>query len=88
MDRARGPQPGRDLAHRSWDAPQHSGRGAVTHPSSVDCDGAEVGVNWGSAMEKLVLLSVCENDEYERQGGREERREGGYWEMNEKLLDI
>lgn len=40
----------------------HSGSGAVTHPLSAIWDGVEVGVNCGSAMEKLVLLSVSENE--------------------------
>lgn len=35
---------------------------AVTHPLSVVWDGVEVGVNCRSAMEKLTLLSVSENE--------------------------
>lgn len=79
-----GAQRGRDLAHRSWAAPQHSGCGALTHPLSVVWDGVEVGVNWGLAMEKLVLLSVSENDEYERE--REKQR----WEreIKENVFNI
>lgn len=39
--------------------------GPVTHPSCLWFGMVwRVGVNWGSAVEKLVLLSVSENDEY------------------------
>ena len=65
-------------------------------PLSVVWDGVEVGVNWGSAMEKLLLLSVSENDEHERErekkrgrkGGREREGGGGYWEMEGNMLNI
>lgn len=40
----------------------HIGSGAVTHPLSVVWDGVEAGVNCRSAMEKLALLSVSENE--------------------------
>lgn len=40
----------------------HVGSQAVTHPLSVVWDGVEVGVNCRSAMEKLALLSVSENE--------------------------
>lgn len=59
-DRWTGPgaQRGRDLAHWSGATPQHSGCGAVTHLLLVVWDGEEVGMNWGSAMERLVLFSL------------------------------
>lgn len=38
----------------------HSGCRAVTHPLSEIWDSVGVRVNWGSAMEELVLLSVSE----------------------------
>lgn len=57
-----------DLAHRFRAALHHSGCGAVTHPLSVSWDGVEVRVNCGSAVERPVLLSVSENEGYEREG--------------------
>lgn len=48
----------------------HIGSRTVTHPLSSIWDGVEVGVNCRSAMEKLVLLSVSENE-----GWMDERRE-------------
>lgn len=48
----------------------HNGSRTVTHPLSAIWDGVEEGVNHRSAMEKLVLLSVSENE-----GLMDEKRE-------------
>lgn len=47
---------------RSGTVQHHAGSRAVTHPLSVVWDGAEVGVNCRSAVKKLALLSVSENE--------------------------
>lgn len=46
--------------------------GAVTHSLSASWDGVEVRVNCGSAVERPVLLSVSENERYEREGDESE----------------
>lgn len=63
-----------DSGPRSTTVLHHIGSWAVTHPVSVVWDGVEVGVSSRSAMEKLALLSVSQNERY-RKGRAGEKRD-------------